>query len=56
MHRSAIRQQLALGSYGYGTLGQWVSILFQTDLTGTSGTKGDALFVNNATLVAYWTI
>ena len=50
-NRSAIRQQLATGSYGYGTLGQWVSILFQTDLTeALQGRKVRLCFVNNATL------
>lgn len=50
-NRSAIRQQLGIGSYGYGTLGQWVSILFQTDLSGIlQGRKVTLCFVNNATL------
>ncbi|HEY4388888.1 MAG TPA: FAD-dependent monooxygenase, partial [Ktedonobacteraceae bacterium] len=50
-NRSAIRQQLGIGSYGYGTLGQWVSILFQTDLSETlQGRKVTLCFVNNATL------
>lgn len=50
-NRSAIRQQLGIGSYGYGTLGQWVSILFQTDLNeALQGRKVRLCFVNNATL------
>jgi len=50
-NRSAIRQQLGIGSYGYGTLGQWVSILFQTDLSeALQGRKVTLCFVNNATL------
>lgn len=50
-NRSAIRQQLGIGSYGYGTLGQWVSILFQTDLSeALSGRKVTLCFVNNTTL------
>ena len=50
-NRSAIRQQLGIGSYGYGTLGQWVSILFQTDLCeALQGRKVTLCFVNNATL------
>ncbi|MBO0777937.1 MAG: FAD-dependent monooxygenase [Ktedonobacteraceae bacterium] len=50
-HRSAIRQQLGIGSYGYGTLGQWVSILFQTDLSeALQGRKVTLCFVNNATV------
>jgi 2-polyprenyl-6-methoxyphenol hydroxylase-like FAD-dependent oxidoreductase len=50
-NRSAIRQQLGIGSYGYGTLGQWVSILFQTDLSAAlQGRKISLCFINNATL------
>lgn len=50
-NRSAIRQQLGIGSYGFGTLGQWASILFQTDLSGIlQGRKVTLCFVNNATL------
>lgn len=50
-NRSTIRQQLGIGSYGYGTLGQWVSILFQTDLSeALQGRKVTLCFVNNATL------
>jgi putative polyketide hydroxylase len=50
-NRSAIRQQLGISSYGYGTLGQWVSILFQTDLSkALQGRKVTLCFVNNATL------
>ncbi len=50
-NRSAIRQQLGIRSYGYGVLGQWVSILFQTDLSETlQGRKVTLCFVNNATL------
>ncbi len=50
-NRSAIRQQLGIGSYGYGTLGQWVSILFQTDLSeALQGRKVTLCFVNNATV------
>jgi putative polyketide hydroxylase len=50
-NRSTIRQQLGIGSYGYGTLGQWVSILFQTDLSKVlQGRKITLCFVNNATL------
>jgi 2-polyprenyl-6-methoxyphenol hydroxylase-like FAD-dependent oxidoreductase len=50
-NRSAIRQQLGISSYGYGTLGQWVSILFQTDLSEVlQGRKVTLCFVNNATV------
>jgi putative polyketide hydroxylase len=50
-NRSTIRQQLGIGSYGYGTLGQWVSILFQTDLSeALQGRKVTLCFVNNATV------
>ncbi|MEO6887635.1 MAG: FAD-dependent monooxygenase [Ktedonobacteraceae bacterium] len=50
-NRSAIRQQLGIGSYGYGMLGRWVSILFQTDLSeALKGRKVALCFVNNATL------
>jgi 2-polyprenyl-6-methoxyphenol hydroxylase-like FAD-dependent oxidoreductase len=50
-NRSAIRQQLGIGSYGYGKLGQWVSILFQTDLSKIlQGRKVTLCFVNNATV------
>ncbi len=50
-NRSAIRQQLGIGSYGYGTLGQWVSILFQTDLSeALQGRRVTLCFINNATL------
>ncbi|HTI14164.1 MAG TPA: FAD-dependent monooxygenase [Dictyobacter sp.] len=47
-NRSVIRHQLGIGSYGYGTLGQWVSILFQTDLSeALQGRKVTLCFVNN---------
>jgi putative polyketide hydroxylase len=50
-NRSALRQQLGIGSYGYGTLGQWVSILFQTDLSeALQERKVTLCFVNNPTL------
>jgi 2-polyprenyl-6-methoxyphenol hydroxylase-like FAD-dependent oxidoreductase len=50
-NRSAIRQQLGIHSYGYGTLGQWVSILFQTDLSEVLGERKVTLcFVNNLTV------
>lgn len=50
-NRSAIRQQLGIGTYGYGTLGQWVSILFQADLSeALKGRKVTLCFINNATL------
>lgn len=50
-NRSSIRQQLGIGSYGYGTLGQWVSILFQTDLSeALQGRKVTLCFINNAIL------
>ncbi|GHO68006.1 FAD-binding monooxygenase [Ktedonobacter sp. SOSP1-52] len=50
-NRSAIRQQLGIGSYGYGILGQWVSILFQMDLSEVlQGRKVTLCFVNNATV------
>jgi putative polyketide hydroxylase len=50
-NRSTIRQQPGIGSYGYGTLGQWVSILFQTDLSEVlQGRKITLCFVNNATV------
>ncbi|GCE50061.1 putative polyketide hydroxylase/tetracenomycin A2 monooxygenase-dioxygenase [Thermosporothrix hazakensis] len=47
-NRSAIRQQLGISTYGYGRLGQWVSILFQTDLSHVLHGRNIALcFVNN---------
>jgi putative polyketide hydroxylase len=50
-NRSAIRQQLGIGSYGYGKLGQWVSILFRTDLSKElHGRKITLCFVNNDTV------
>jgi 2-polyprenyl-6-methoxyphenol hydroxylase-like FAD-dependent oxidoreductase len=50
-NRSAIRQQLGIGSYGYGMLGQWVSILFQTDLSKVLQERKVTLcFVNNTTV------
>lgn len=50
-HRSLLRQQSGIGSYGYGKLGQWVSILFRTDLSKILGERKIALcFVNNATV------
>ncbi|GCE29313.1 FAD-binding monooxygenase [Dictyobacter alpinus] len=50
-NRSTIRQQLGIHSYGYGTLGQWVSILFQTDLSeALQGRKVTLCFVNNTTV------
>ncbi len=50
-NRSAIRRQLGIESYGYGKLGQWISILFRTDLSKElHGRKITLCFVNNATV------
>jgi putative polyketide hydroxylase len=50
-NRSPIRQHLGIGSYGYGKLGQWISILFRTDLMKVlHGRKVTLCFVNNTTL------
>lgn len=50
-NKSAVRQQLGIGSYGYGTLGRWVSILFQADLSeALQGRKVTLCFVNNTTV------
>ncbi len=50
-NRSAIRQQLGIGSYGYGKLGQWINILFQADLSkALEGRKVTLCFINNATV------
>jgi len=48
---SAVRHQSGIGSYGYGTLGQWVSILFQANLSeALQGRKVTLCFVNNVTV------
>lgn len=50
-NRSSIRQQLDINTYGYGTLGHWVSILFQADLSEVlKGRKITLCFINNATV------
>lgn len=50
-NKSTVRQHLGIPSYGYGTLGHWVSILFQTDLSSAlHGRKISLCFVNNATV------
>lgn len=50
-NRSTIRQQLGIESYGYGKLGQWISILFRTDLSkALHGRKITLCFINNATV------
>ncbi len=50
-NRSGIRQQLGIGSYGYGKLGQWVSIVFRADLNeALHGRKVTLCFINNPTL------
>ncbi|GCE22319.1 FAD-dependent monooxygenase [Dictyobacter kobayashii] len=50
-NRSTIRQHLEINSYGYGTLGHWASILFQTDLSELLPQRKITLcFVNNPTV------
>ncbi|QBD83150.1 hypothetical protein EPA93_47195 [Ktedonosporobacter rubrisoli] len=50
-NRSAIRRQLDIPSHGYGILGDWISILFRTDLSKELGGRKITLcFVNNPTV------
>ncbi|GLV55727.1 FAD-binding monooxygenase [Dictyobacter sp. S3.2.2.5] len=50
-NRSMVRQQLGIDSYGYGELGNWISILFQADLSPLlPGRKITLGFINNPTV------